>query len=152
MAKPIILYGTLTGNTEEVATKLHEAISKELPDLGLELANVRNFNAAEFVNYNWVIFGTSTWDDGNPNFDTEDFFYKLATIRPNLSANHYAIFGLGDSAYPNYNVAIGQTQEELEQYGGHVEPTTFPIDGFPRETTMVELVAWAKKFLSQNND
>jgi len=140
MPKTLILYGTLTGNTELAAKGLAQRLGAGA------LYNVRDISPTAVATYSHIIFGTSTWDDfGNP--DTEDFLNKMAQDGPDLSYCRFAFFGLGDSAYQNFCGAVDLAKQGIGQRGGVLYPDTFTIDGYPEDDTMDSLAEWAHKFL-----
>jgi flavodoxin I len=146
--KGLVLYGTLTGNTEMAAKALYGKLIAVAPGRALELANVRDVAPEQLRQYDYVIFGASTWDDyGNP--DTEDFLAKLKTAAPDLSGVKFAFFGLGDSSYHNFCGAIDLAKQvAVGDCHCAVYPEAFTIDGYPEEEMIAGLARWAQNFLS----
>lgn len=145
----IILYATATGMTQDVATRLQEQISRELPDHQFSLVNVRDITPSQLKEHKLILFGTSSWDHGIPCPDGEAFMHDLIKERPDLTGVSFALFGLGDSAYEEFCGALPLIQEDLEDCGAYVDSTHFTIDGFANQKTIDELVAWATRFLNE---
>ena len=85
-----IFYGSSTGNAELIADRLQV-------EFGEENADVHNIDAAdkaEVEQYDYLIFGTSTWGIGDMQDDWEDFSDDLKEI--DLSSKKVALYGLGD--------------------------------------------------------
>jgi len=148
MVKGLLLYGTLTGNTEMAAKDLQGKLLAARPDRQLDLANVRDLPPERLKDYDYVIFGASTWDDfGNP--DTEEFLEKLKAAAPDLSKVQFAFFGLGDSSYHNFCGAIDLAKKVASgqcRCGCH--DNDFTIDGYPEPEMLDDLAKWAEGFLA----
>ncbi len=143
--KILILYGSISGNTEAVATTLYEQLVKGVPDYEFEILDLNSTEPGKILDYDAVIFGSSTWDD-LPNPDTEDFLIRLNSSALDLTGKRFALFGLGDSAYPVFCGALPLAQAEFEKHGGKVESNFFTIDGYPDKAMEAQLYAWAEKF------
>ncbi len=91
MSKVGIFFGTSTGNTEEVANQIGEAIGDA------DIKNVgEGVSAADFEQYDNLVLGTSTWGVGDLQDDWETAIAELS--KANLSGKVVALFGLGDSS------------------------------------------------------
>lgn len=90
--KVAILYGSTLGNTERVAELILKEFNNEQIKL-FNIANLKNSDCSELVNFDFFIFGTSTWGVGDLQDDWEEFDFK----KINLENKKVAIFGLGDS-------------------------------------------------------
>jgi flavodoxin I len=82
-----IFYGSSTGNTKDVATKLQEA-------LGGDLHSITDADTDTIAGYDNLVFATSTWGAGDLQDDWEDFFPNLDDV--DFSGKKVAIMGLGD--------------------------------------------------------
>lgn len=99
MSKIALIYGSETGNTEDVA----KAIIEKWPNDEIELIEACDLDPSDFENYDNFILGLSTWNDGDLQSDWEDFFDDFEEI--DFSNKTVAVFGLGDqSSYPDYFV------------------------------------------------
>ncbi len=96
-----IAYGSETGNCEQLARKLFEAVRQRghaarLVDLAtLKVRQLRKISTL------WLI--TSTHGDGDPPLGAVDFHRDLhAADNIKLNAMHYAVLALGDSSYDHF--------------------------------------------------
>lgn len=90
MKKIGIFFGSSTGNAELIADRIQL-------QFGEDNADVHNIDAAEkseIEQYDYLIFGTSTWGLGELQDDWEDFADEL--LETDLSLKKVALFGLGD--------------------------------------------------------
>ena len=75
MAKMAIFYGSTSGITEEIATKIHERFGEELCDL---LSMEEDFTSVdEMLEYDYLLFGCSTWGSGEVQNDWRDPLFDL---------------------------------------------------------------------------
>lgn len=87
--KTLVIYGSTTGTTEEVAQKIAEKLNAE----AVNVADVTKDQIAEADN---LVLGSSTWGAGELQDDWYDGIDKLKSA--DLKGKTIAIFGVGDSA------------------------------------------------------
>lgn len=90
--KILIVYGSNTGNTAYVA----EIICSAFANHKVETRNVLSVNIEEFKEYELLIFGTSTWGNGEVQKDWKEVLKKMD--KNIIGGKWIALFGLGDSA------------------------------------------------------
>lgn len=117
MSKKIaIYYGTMTGNAESLAQSTHEKVKAEGWDATLHnLADVKPDDLPK--NAANAIFVVSTWGDGEPPADAEDFFAELSASSVDLANMRHAVFGLGDSNYEQFNAFAKNLNTRLVELG-----------------------------------
>jgi MioC protein len=91
-----ILYGTETGNAEMLA----EDIGAHLSDHAVKIANMADFDPAGFDAARLYILVCSTYGDGELPASAQPFAERMAAVQPDLAGVHFAVFGMGDSEYP----------------------------------------------------
>ena len=112
MKKIGIFYGSTTGNTEEVARRI-------AADLGVVVSDV--FDVAKtapsaVAPFDVLLFGASTWGDGDLQEDMHDFLDGVASM--NLSGKKGALFGCGDESMADtFCDAVGEMYRMLEPTG-----------------------------------
>ncbi len=89
MSKVIVVYGSTTGTTEDVAGRIASA-------LGAEAIPVSNLTADVIAANDVLVLGSSTWGCGELQDDWYDGVEKLKAA--NLKGKKVAVFGCGDSA------------------------------------------------------
>lgn len=148
MNKNLIVFATLTGNTQIVANSLFNALTLELPTAQFELLNIAEYKPGAFSPFSTIVFGASTWSDDGLNPDTSYFLETLKKEKPNLSPIHFALFGLGDSSFEEFCKALPVLRQALETHGAKVYEKDFTIDGIPSPNQNKELLEWAKEFFT----
>ncbi|VUD40861.1 Flavodoxin 2 [Thalassocella blandensis] len=117
-ARACLIFGTDTGNTEEVGDK----ICAELAQLGCaaEMMNITDVSVEEFEQFDFLIFGIPTWDFGGIQGDWEDFEEQIASAQ--LQGKTVALYGLGDQlGYGYYFVdAMGWLYEHVIKTGAQI--------------------------------
>ena len=111
-----LIYGSDTGATEEVSIKIKEAFN----NYDIKMHNVANVNKKIILSYDFLIFGLSTWYDGDLQSDWEVYFDDFKKI--DFSNKLVAIFGLGDQwGYDYYFVdGIGIIAKEIIKNNGKI--------------------------------
>ena len=116
MQKIGIFYGSSTGNSEFAA----EQIQKEFGADNATIIDVSSAKPNEIDQYSNLIFGCSTLEIGELEYDFEDFMPQIKEA--NLKDKKIAIFGLGDQeSYPDSFVdSIGIIYEAIKNKGCQV--------------------------------
>lgn len=113
-----LVYGTDTGNTEEVGGKIAQALATY--GYQVELMNVAEVTSDVLSAYPFLIFGIPTWDFGGIQEDWENFEVDL--LSTDLAGHVVALYGLGDQrGYGDYFVdAMGWLRDRVVQAGASV--------------------------------
>ena len=118
MATIGLVFGTDTGNTEEVGGKIAQA----LRDYGyiVDMINVSEASVEVMQSYSFLILGIPTWDFGGIQEDWENFEAEL--LATPLDNSVVALYGLGDQrGYGDYFVdAMGWLRDRVLQTGAHL--------------------------------
>lgn len=102
MSKIAIVYGTSTGATEGVASKIQKAIGSG------DIYDVVKVTADTLKPYDFLILGASTTGYGDLQDDWDTFLPKLESL--DFSGKKVALFGLGDSSSYSDTFANGMGQ------------------------------------------
>lgn len=104
--KALILYGSETGNAQDVAAEVGR-ITERL-HFGTSILDLDSVQLPELVKPTIVIFVVSTAGQGEFPQNARAFWKRLlsSALKPGvLRKLRFTSFGLGDSSYPQYNVA-----------------------------------------------
>lgn len=112
MKKIGIFYGSTTGTTANIATKISKALNVDIVDVH----NVAKSAPSDVAPYALIIMGTSTWGDGDMQEDWFDFLDGLEAL--DLSSKKFAIFGCGDETMSEtFCSGMGQLYERVKKTG-----------------------------------
>jgi flavodoxin I len=131
MTKIGLFYASSTGNTEDAAKLIKEKMSA----FNLDLKNISDCVDNAMKEYDLLIFGVSTWGEGDLQDDWEDYIENLN--EENLLNKTVAIFGLGDQEEycDNFLDAMGTIYDRVIESGARVVGS-WPTDGYDfREST-----------------
>ncbi|QOL81324.1 flavodoxin domain-containing protein [Pseudooceanicola spongiae] len=111
-----LLYGTETGNAEMLCEDIEAHLEG---DHEVEMANLADTDPADLAADTFHLVVCSTYGDGDLPASAQPFGEALEADQPDLSAIHFAIFGLGDSSYETYNQGSEKLAALLATYGAH---------------------------------
>lgn len=153
MKRILILYASSTGNTEEIACLLEESLDREKFEVVLKNLEMEEMDANELLEYDGILFGTYTYDDGDLPFETEVFSDRLETL--DLSGKVIGLFGSGDTAYSLFCQAVDEMKEAFRQTRADIIERTVKIDLDPNEredfASIQKLAADIQHALRQEN-
>lgn len=141
MKNALIIFGSTTGNTENVADKIGKILSNagfEVSIKDVAKASIGDLNGGHTA----ILLGASTWGDDDIEFQ-EDFapFYE-AMDKAELKGKKLALFGCGDSSYTHFCGAVTLLERKVEELGGILLNEPLRIDGDP-DSVLSEIEEWA---------
>lgn len=113
--KPLIIYGTETGNSKKVASQLLATFKKN--KIQAKSVDVFQFDVAKLEKETLLLFVMSTQGEGEFPQNATKFYEYLKTTNLDLKETSYAVFGLGDSSYPLFCNAGVLLDEILAEKG-----------------------------------
>ncbi|QEN09041.1 flavodoxin [Oceanispirochaeta crateris] len=118
-----VVYGSSTGNTEEVAGKTAAALGNA------DVLAVSDCDADKLKGYDRLILGTSTWGIGDLQDDWDEKLEILSQL--DYSGKTVALFGLGDQeGYSDSFVdAMAPLKKEILAAGGTLKGK-WPVEGY----------------------
>jgi len=144
MNKTVIIFGSTTGNTETVAKWIKEALLAA--DVKTELWNAADIKVQTAAPYDMIIFGSSTWGQGDMQDDFINVYNDLT--EEILSGKKVAVFGCGDNdMFPdNFCQAVDEIEKRARECGAQIMAEALKIDGDvdPYET---DIKKWASSLI-----
>ncbi len=92
MFKIGIFFGSSTGNTERVAHIIHKNIVKR--NYYVKIYNIKDAGTNDFLKFNFLILGTSTWYKGELQYHWNKFLPKIKNI--SFQNKVVSLFGCGN--------------------------------------------------------
>lgn len=89
-----LFYGSSKGNTETAAQRIKRELGKAAQDATISMINVNEADLSTLGDYDKIILGTSTWENGQLQEDWLKVFRQMDTM--DLSGKQVAVFGMGD--------------------------------------------------------
>ncbi len=128
MSKIGLFYASSTGATKDVA----DLVIAELGEENIDIHNVDGCDAEAMKEYSSLIFGISTWGDGDLQDDWEEYMPNIEGT--NFSGKTVAMFGLGDQEEycDNYLDAMGTIYNKVIDNGANVIGF-WPTDGYDHD-------------------
>ncbi len=114
--KPVfIVWGSQTGNAQNLAHTIGDALGEEVP---VEVHDMGNLDPEEIRDIERLLIVTSTYGDGEPPDNASEWmsFLKFGE-ELDLSHLRFAVIGLGDPYYPHFCQAGKDFDEFLRQKG-----------------------------------
>ncbi|WP_298827814.1 flavodoxin domain-containing protein [uncultured Planococcus sp.] len=131
MIHVLILYASSTGNTEEIASLLEQHLDPKVYAVSLENIEMGDMDPQQLLQYDGILFGTYTYDDGDLPFETEVFCDTLRTV--DLTGKVVGVFGSGDTAYDGFCSAVDLMKVEFKKHNAQVIPHSVKVDLSPDE-------------------
>lgn len=114
MKKAHVVFATITGNNEDVA----DIVTEALEDLGLEVeeTEISQTDPEELTDADLIVICPYTYDEGNLPEEGMDFYDDLADV--DLTGKTFGVAGSGDVFYEEfYNVAVDKFAAALTNAG-----------------------------------
>ncbi|GGE63221.1 flavodoxin [Priestia taiwanensis] len=146
MSDILIVYASMTGNTEQVATILKETI--EEAGLQVEMQDCLQVTKDDVLAYEGILIGGYTWGDGDLPDELIDLYEDILTL--DLTGKLVASFGTGDTAYGDtYCLAVKIIQEGLKGAGATIALEGLEVENYPEGDDEEACKEFAKEFAKQ---
>jgi len=142
----LIVYASMTGNTEELANLIGNGIL----DAGVtvDIKDILEVDVKDLLDYNAILLGAYTWGDGELPDEFLDFYEEMDSI--NLTGKKAAAFGSYDSAYGNIGRAVDILSEKLTELGAEVILDGLKIELSPNAIESEQCIRFGKSFAAES--
>jgi flavodoxin I len=125
--KIAIVYTSVTGNTKELAEELFRIFKSKSVDVNI--SRIEEFELSLLEKVDAVAIGTYTWGNGEIPKEMQELFQAFESIGKKTIRT--AVFGTGDSFYPNFCGAVDQFRDMLYVHSNLV--ATLKVELTPQE-------------------
>ena len=144
MAVAKIVYASLTGNTEEIADIVAEALEEK--GIDVEINECTQVDAEEFLDADICIVGSYTYDDLLVPDEIADFYEELLEL--DLTGKIYGVVGSGDTFYPCFCQVVDQFDKAFQSTGATKGAESVKVDLAAEEDDIVALEAFAESLVN----
>ena len=142
MGKILMVYASMSGNTEMIT----DIIAHHLDDLGHDVV-IKSFDfdvidVDLLQEFDAVLVGTYTWDDGELPYEVEDFYIDLEDS--DITGQIFGVYGSADSFYDTYGLAIDLVADRARNLGATVIEKRLKIDLDPDKEDEQRCARFAK--------
>lgn len=148
MSKILVSFATMSGNTERVAQYINTELPKILPETQTSLVNMMELTEELFNEHDLNILGSSTWTDGNFNPISEEFFNRLNASTIDLNGMKFAIYGLGESYYPEFCTVVDKMENVIKSKNGLIVTESLKLDGYVDDNMLHSVGEWLNQFVN----
>ncbi|MCD5425767.1 MAG: flavodoxin [Methanosarcinaceae archaeon] len=127
MSKAIIIYGTTTGNTEELTEYVTDGIKEG--GLDVTVTEVTDAEINKLNDFDIIVLGCPTWNYGEIQDDFIEFYENMS--KENFGGKKVAVFGPGDNDEHSetFCEAINLLEAKLKECGAEIIIESFKADG-----------------------
>lgn len=144
--KALVVYATITGNNEDVADIITDAL--EDLDVDVEKTEITMADPADFNDADICVICPYTYDEGALPEEGLDFYDDLQ--EEHLDGKVYGVAGSGDTFYgDDFCVAVDKFGEALTKAGASKGAENVHINLAPDEDDIKKLDAFAKQLVEK---
>lgn len=146
MATAMIVYASLTGNTEECT----DIIEKAFEELGVdvEVVDCMQADPEDFLDVDICLVGTYTYgNDANLPDEIVDFYEELSEI--DLTGKIFGTYGSGDTFYEKFCKSVDDFTEQFKAVGAIEGAESVKVDLDPNEEDVAKLNLFAKTLVEK---
>ncbi|MFZ3578415.1 flavodoxin [Virgibacillus sp. DJP39] len=145
MGQLLILYASGTGNTELLAEAMVAHLKANNCQVRMKTFDLDSIDVDEIFEYDAVLIGTYTWDDGELPYEVEDFYDDLEDV--DVTGKVFGVFGSADSFYDTYGGAVDLIADRLEKSGGRLVTERLKVDLEPEEEDILRCEQFVDEIL-----
>jgi flavodoxin I len=139
----LMVYASMTGNTEELAEWIAEGIRKV--GGSVEIKDILEADVTDLHNYDGILLGAYTWGDGELPDEFLDFYDEMDQIK--IAGKKAAAFGSCDSSYEQRGGAVDFLIAKLKELGADVVQDGLKIDLAPNDAEKQQCIKFGQSFM-----
>ncbi|MEH7110332.1 flavodoxin [Bacillus sp. JJ1764] len=145
-AKILIVYASMTGNTEEMAHLIGDGVIQA--GAVLVRKDIIEVSAADLQSYDGILIGAYTWGDGDLPDEFLDFYEEMDPLH--LSGKKTAVFGSCSSSYEHRGRAVDLLIEKLTEIGADIILKGLKIDLAPSSEEKKLCIQYGRSFVEKS--
>lgn len=145
MSKILMIYASMSGNTEGIAKLIEEGIIEAGGQV--ELKEILEAKPQDLLSYDGILLGSYTWGEGELPDEFLDFYEDMDGL--DLSGKKIAVFGSGDHAYIHYCAAVDILEKKVTELGAELVQEGLKIEMSPYGSEVEDCKNFGKRFASQ---
>lgn len=142
MNKAILVYASMSGNTELMATYIAEGVKDK--GVQLDVKECFEIEPQELSNYDGVIIGSYTWGEGELPDEFQDFYDEMDLLDFHFKKS--AVFGSGSTLYSTYGGAVDLLEEKLKERGAEVIVAPLKVELTPDDKDQLLCKEFGRQF------
>jgi flavodoxin I len=142
MANILIVYASMSGNTEEMAELIAEGV--QAAGETVDVKSVVELKAADMLSYDGILLGAYTWGDGELPDEFIDFYEDMDDL--DLAGKKVAVFGSGDTSYADFCAAVDILEEKAKERGAELTLSGLKIELSPEGGDRDKCRTFGKEF------
>lgn len=127
MGKYVVVYSSLSGNTEDIADLIAEGIKSTGHEVIVK--DAMDCNASILTEYDAFCIGAYTWGDGELPDEFLDFYEEMDDI--DLTGISAVTFGSGDTTYEQFCASVDLLEKKVKERGGNIVQAGLKIEYSP---------------------
>ncbi|OIJ18740.1 flavodoxin [Anaerobacillus alkalidiazotrophicus] len=127
MSNVLLVYASMTGNTEEMANLVEKGLKSE--GITVDKKDVLSVDLSTLEAYDNILFGAYTWGEGALPDDFLDLYDDMETM--DLTGKTFGVFGTGDLSYSIYCGAVDILEDLIKEKGGKIALEGLKVENFP---------------------
>lgn len=149
MTQALIVYASLTGNTEEIADITAEIFEEHGVDV--DVVECVQADPVDYEEYDYCIVATYTYGvDGDLPDEIVDFYEEMEDV--DLTGKTFGVVGSGDTFYEGFFcTAVDDFEQQFEKTGATKGATGVKVDLDAQEEDVVNLRAFVKGMIETYN-
>lgn len=140
----LIVYASMSGNTEEIAGLIGEGI--QLAGADVQIKDILEVDSKELQEYEGILLGAYTWGDGELPDEFLDFYEEMSSL--DLTGKTAVSFGSCDSSYEHWGRAVDILSYKLAELGA-VVIDGLKIDLAPTGSEKEQCIQFGKSFVER---
>ncbi|MCQ6279623.1 flavodoxin [Bacillus sp. EB600] len=142
----LIVYASMTGNTEEIANLIGEGILQA--GAAVDQKDILEVDVKELSNYEGILLGAYTWGDGDLPDEFLDFYEEMDSL--DLTGIRSAAFGSCDSSYEHRGRAVDLLLTKLSELGADIVLDGLKIDMAPTSAEKDQCIQFGRSFVESS--